>query len=297
MGDDRIHSMQLTTRRSFLSAVALAPTLCNAQEKSTGTPQVYKKAGGQDLRLYVVSPLGPPAARPAIVFYHGGGWKGFKATQFNHHAEYLAKRGMVAIQVEYRPVGDNPAEPPITCVQDTKSSLRWVRQHARELGIDPNRIAASGGSAGGHLAAWAAMCDGLDDPADNLKVSPKPNALVLYNPVFDNGPDGWGYARVKDRYMEFSPLHNIKRGAPPAIVFLGSEDKLVPVKTLNEFKSRMEKVGSRCDAHVYEGQGHGFFNYKAEGNPHYDKTLRATDEFLISLGWLQGPPTLKPSTA
>ncbi len=280
------------TRRSLLRTIALCPAVCFAQETSVGAPRIYKTAAGRDLRLYVVSPPGPPAARPAIVFYHGGGWKGFKAIQFNHHAEYFASRGMVAIQVEYRPVGDDPKEPPTVCVQDTKSSMRWVRTHARELGIDPNRIAASGGSAGGHLAAWVGLCEGLDDPADDRKVSAKPNALVLYNPVFDNGPGGWGQERVGARYPEFSPLHNIRPGAPPTIVFLGSDDKLIPVKTLTEFKTRMEKAGARCDTHVYEGQGHGFFNYRAQPNPYYEKTLRASDEFLVSLGWLKGEPTL-----
>jgi acetyl esterase len=281
------------TRRDLLKTISFLPALGFAQETSVGVPYIYKTAGGKDLRLYVVSPPGPRTPRPAIVFYHGGGWKGFKAVQFNHQAEYLASRGMVAIQVEYRPVGDDPKEPPTVCVQDTKSSMRWVRAHAAELGIDPNRIAAGGGSAGGHLAAWVAMCDGFDDPADDRKVSAKPNALVLYNPVFDNGPGGWGEGRVGDRYPEFSPLHNIKSGAPPTIVFLGSEDKLVPVKTLNEYKARMEKAGARCDAHVYDGQGHGFFNYRAQPNPYYEKTLRATDEFLASLGWLEGPPTTR----
>ncbi len=280
------------TRRTLLKSIAFVPAFSLAQESSVGTPHVYRTVAGKELRLYVVSPAGPPAARPAIVFYHGGGWKGFKATQFNHHAEYLASRGMVAIQVEYRPVGDDPKDLPIACVQDTKSSMRWVRAHARELGIDPDRIAAGGGSAGGHLAAWAGICEGLDDLSDDRKISPKPNALVLYNPVFDNGPGGWGHERVKDRYLEFSPMHNIKPGAPPAIVFLGSEDKLIPVKTLNEFKARMQKAGARCDTHIYEGQGHGFFNHRAEPNPYYAKTLRATDEFLISLGWLKGKPTL-----
>jgi len=137
-----------------------------------------------------------------------------------------------------------------------------------------------------HLAAWAALCDGLDDPSGDRKVSPRPDALVLFNPVFDNVPGGWGYERVRERYLEFSPLHNIKAGAPPTIVFLGTKDELVPVKTLQEFKARMEKVGARCDTHLYEGQGHGFFNWRATPNPYYEKTVRASDEFLVSLGWL-----------
>ena len=85
------------------------------------------------------------------------------------------------------------------CCADAKSALRYVRAHATELGIDPQRIAAAGGSAGGHLAAFTALVDGLDDPQDDLAVSCKPNALVLFNPVFNNGPDQWGHGRVGDR--------------------------------------------------------------------------------------------------
>ena len=106
--------------------------------------------------------------------------------------------------------------------------MRWVRSRAKEFGIDPNRIASGGGSAGGHLAAFVGIVEGTDDPADDLSVSPKSNAMVLFNPVFDNGPEGWGAARVGDRYREFSPFHNVTKDDPPAIVFLGSADKLVP---------------------------------------------------------------------
>ena len=132
-------------------------------------------------------------------------------------------------------------------MNDAKSAMRWVRSHAAELGIDPNRIASGGGSAGGHLAAFVGMVEGKDDPQDDTKVSAKSNAMCLFNPVFDNGPGGWGTERVGDRYQEFSPAHNITKDDPPAIVFLGSQDKLIPVKTLETFKANMEKAGVRCE--------------------------------------------------
>ena len=258
--------------------------------------RIYKKAGERELKLTIVNPPDWKAQdqRPALVFFHGGGWVGGGPTQFTQHSDYLATRGMVCIQVEYRLIAKGDQGPPIDCVHDAKSAMRWVRGHAAELGIDPHRIAAGGGSAGGHLAAFVGMVDGLDDPQDDLKISPKANALVLFNPVFDNGPDqGWGHARVGDHYKEYSPAHNISASAPPTIVFLGTQDKLIPVAVVERFKENMIKAGVRCEAVFYEGQGHGFFNPGRGGKMQfYYETLLATDKFLTSLGWLKGEPTL-----
>ena len=125
-------------------------------------------------------------------------------------------------------------------------------------------------------------------------MSPKADALVLFNPVFDNGPDdGWGQARVGDRYREFSPAHNISPDDPPAIVFLGTQDKLIPVGVVERFQAGMKAAGGRCEAFFYSDQAHGFFNHE----PWKTKTLIEADKFLVSLGWLQGPATLKEPDA
>jgi acetyl esterase/lipase len=257
----------------------------------TSETLVYKKSGDRELHLYVEKPSGWKATdqRPAIVFFFGGGWVGGSPGQFQSQSEYLATRGMVGIRAEYRVIPKGDKGPPIVCCQDAKSAMRWVRGHAAELGVAPDRIAAAGGSAGGHLAAFASMVPGTDDPADDLKVSPKGNALVLFNPVFDNGPEGgWGNARVGSRFREFSPAHNITSNAPPTIVFLGGNDELISTNVLERFKANMTKAGVRCDTHVYAGQLHGFFNRE----PYKTATLIEADKFLASLGWLKGGPTL-----
>lgn len=253
-----------------------------------GEPQVYKSVAGRDLKLYVVKPADWKATdtRPAVVFFHGGGWVNGGPGQFSKHAQHFATRGMVCVLVEYRLLTDKKA-PPTICVQDAKSSMRWVRAHAEELGIDTKRIAAGGGSAGGHLAAFTGMVEGLDDPQDDLKVSPRPAALLLFNPVFDNGPGEWGHERVGERYHEFSPAHNISPDDPPAIVMFGTKDSLVPVATVQRFQAAMQKAGVRCDVIFYEGAKHGFFNSK----PFDRQTLLAADSFLVSLGWLPAPTT------
>lgn len=256
---------------------------------------IYKQAGDRGLKLLVEKPADWKASdrRPAIVFFFGGGWVGGSPAQFAKQSEYLATRGMVGIRVEYRTIPKGEKGPPVVCCQDAKSALRYVRAHAAELGIDPRRIAGAGGSAGGHLAAFTALVDGQDDPLDDRTVSCRPDALVLFNPVFDNGPGQWGHERVGERYREFSPAHNITKAAPPSIVFLGDEDKLIPVKVLEAFAAGMKRVGVRCDTHVYPKAAHGFFNK----DPHLTLTLIEADKFLASLGWLKGPPTLTAPAA
>jgi acetyl esterase/lipase len=272
----------------------------SAKEGKVGPPiqgaehLVYKVASGSKLILNVFYPEGHAPKkdkRPAIVFFFGGGWSGGNPSQFEPHCEYLASRGMVAMSADYR-VKSRQGTPPFECVKDGKSAVRWIRQNAKKLGIDPERLAAGGGSAGGHVAAATGTVSGLEEDGEDLSVSSKPNALALFNPVYDNGPRGYGHSRVADRYKEISPIHNIRKGTPPAIVFLGDQDKLIPVSTANKYKALMEKAGSRSDLHVYAGQPHGFFNKGKKGN-YYEKTVLEMDKFLISLGWLKGKPTIK----
>ncbi len=92
-------------------------------------------------------------------------------------------------------------------------------------------------------------------------------------------------------WKEFSPIHNISKDAPPTIVFLGTKDKLIPVKTAKEYKRLMEENGCRCDLHLYEGQPHGFFNYTKKKS--YTKTVIEMDLFLASLRYLEGVPILQ----
>ena len=227
-----------------------------------------------------------------MVFFFGGGWNGGDPAHFYIQAKYLASRGMVVLCPDYRTKTSHGALP-FQCVEDGKSAMRFVRENAKQFGIDPNRIAAGGGSAGGHVAAAAATIDRFD-VGRNLDVSPIPNALVLFNPVYANGPGDYGYDRVKDYWTYFSPLHNIDKNHPPTLVFFGDSDSLVPVPTAEKYQRRMHELGIRSELQVFSGKGHGFFNWERDESPTKEfvtATLTAMDTFLASLGFLEGEPT------
>ncbi|MDZ8119990.1 alpha/beta hydrolase [Pontiella agarivorans] len=247
----------------------------------------FKETPQGELRLHFFNPAGlnKNNKRPAIIFYFGGGWHSGSPSQFYPQAKHLADRGMVAICAEYR-IKKTHSTDPRACVMDAKSAMRWVRQRAKNLGIDPNRIAAGGGSAGGHLAAATATLSWFDEPGEDSSVSCVPNALVLFNPVYDNSENGYGHDRVSKYWKEFSPLHKLKPGMPPTIVFLGTNDNLIPVETAEKFQKIMKDNGDRSELVLYKDMPHGFFNPDKENN-RYKETLAETDAFLVSLKWLK----------
>ncbi len=258
--------------------------------------EVYKTIGDTKLSLYVFEPpAGPKTDRPAIVFFFGGGWTGGSPTQFEQQCRYLASRGMVAITADYR-VASRHQVKPTACVADAKSAIRWVRVNAARLGIDPKRVAAGGGSAGGHIAAATGTLPDFDETGDDRKISSVPNALVLFNPALVlaelDGLDLQGFGtrvpaeRMGTEPRNLSPTHHVKRGTPPTIIFHGRADTTVPFATAEAFTRVMKAAGNRCELVGYDGQGHGFFNAgRAKGS--YDETVAATDQFLVSLGWLK----------
>jgi len=271
---------------SVLIILVFNSSICLAQEqilyKQIDTTQLF-------IEIYYPEKMDTVQKYPAMVFFFGGGWVNGNRYHFLNHAKYFAKRGLVCFLVDYRTQSKNGTTP-FECLQDAKSAMRYIRKNADKFNIDKTKIIASGGSAGGHLAAATALIEDFNESSDDLSVSSIPNALVLFNPVIDNGPGGYGYSRIGNKYKDFSPLHNIKKGAPPTILFLGTNDNLIPVVTAEYYALVMEKVGSKCELKLYEGQGHGFFNY---GNSNYEKTLREADIFLQSLGYLKAQPIIK----
>lgn len=249
---------------------------------------VYKKTPQRELKMYFFLPGGWKATdkRPGIVFFFGGGWTNGKASQFFPQCHYLASRGMVAASAEYRVKAIDGVTPDV-CVEDARSAVRFVRKHATEYGIDGQKLLAGGGSAGGHLAAATALCPGPDSKDDDLGVSCKPAALVLFNPVLDLGDERTmaGFAGK----MAISPMAYLTKGCPPMIAFFGTDDGTWLPQGIR-FLEKSAGLGNRVELWMAAGQQHAFFNrdnWRAV-------TIIKADEFLVSLGYLTGQPTMKP---
>lgn len=255
----------------------------------------YKVVGGVTLKLSVFEPPGA-VSRPvaAVVFFHGGAFVTGSPEQFYHQCRYLADRGMVGISVQYR-LKTTDGTDVDAAIADAKSAMRWVRAHAAELGIDPERIAAGGGSAGGFLAYAVATLDAFDEKGEDTSVSCRPDALVIYCGVFDAGPGSRRFEQTKrkygDKWPEISPFHNVRAPFPPTISFIGDRDSFVTLAQAMEMAAKIEATGARCDLHTYPGQVHGFFNYGRNGNHFYEVTLAETDKFLTSIGYLSAHPS------
>ena len=299
--------------RTLLAATVLF-SIAGAQQQPNYPPnmpearvETYKSVEGTDLKIWIFEPEGHKASdsRPAIVFFFGGGWRSGTPGQFHQQAKHLAARGMVAMAADYR-VLNRQGVKVHKCVQDAKAAIRWARANAKRLGIDPDRLAAGGGSAGGHLAASTATLPDHDDPAGDKSISSKPNALALFNPgtvtasvpgklEFDKERTASLAERAGVEPESISPYHHVKSGFPPAIIFHGQADTTVPYETVELFTEKVKSVGSRCELVGYEGENHGFFNYGRGDGSAYTDTVRRMDEFFVSLGWLAPSVSHKPS--
>jgi acetyl esterase len=263
--------------------------------------EVYKSVGDAKLEMFIFNPPDhkPSDQRAAIVFFFGGGWANGSPGQFAEHCKHLAERGMVAMTADYR-VRSRQGVLADGCVRDAKSAIRWVRANARRLSVDPGKIVAAGGSAGGHLAACTGVIEGFDEADEDTSISSVPNAMALFNPAVvlapfgDYGKDSPKIAAMSERMsvkpIELSPIHHVRAGLPPTIIFHGRDDKTVPYESVELFAAAMKKAGNACELCGYDGQGHGFFNVKRGGGAMYAKTLARLDEFLQELGYLAKPP-------
>lgn len=259
--------------------------LTQAQPATSAEAVVYKQVGDVTLTLkaFVPDTARFPGPHPAVVFFFGGGWRQGSMTQFEPFAEHYAGLGMVAFTVDYR-VASRHGVTPIECIADARSAMRWVRAHAAEYNVDPSRIAASGGSAGGHLAATTALISAFDESTEDSKLSAEPNALVLFNPALN-------MERIRDRidlgenHLKASPQHQLANPLPPTLILHGDQDDVVPISEAREFAREAQRLGYRCELEEYPGQGHGFFNVR---NPEmYKATVERADTFYRSLGWIQ----------
>jgi acetyl esterase/lipase len=255
--------------------------------------ETYRTIGATELKLWIFGESDPKAKKPAIVFFFGGGWHGGSPDQFERQARHFAERGMIAITADYR-VKSRHGVQVVECVKDAQAAIAWVRENAQRLGIDPEKIAASGASAGGHLAACTGTITGLGSDE-------RPNAMILLNPATTLAPiAGWqpnprvykkegvkkglGIERLGVEAQMISPAHHIGPHTPPTLILHGKEDTTVPYASVVAFESAMKKAERPCKLVGYDGAEHTFFR-RAE---YYEKCLAEADSFLVDLGWIPG---------
>jgi dienelactone hydrolase len=258
---------------------------------AAGKKFVYKHSGGAPRELEVYYPPNWRASGPAVpgvILFHGGGWSGGNLQQFRYACQYLASRGLVAATANYRmltkaereklPAGESNKR---VCVTDAKSAIRWMKQHAAELGIDPQRLITGGGSAGGHVSVLATLNPGLNDPQDPREFDTRVAAYLLFNPAF----------RASDSSdAEIDVLRHLDAGMAPAIFFFGTDDATWKPGSDALLAGLKARGGSQAELWLGEGQAHGFFNRP----PWQDVTLAEADRFLARLGFLRGAGTLSP---
>jgi len=243
---------------------------------------LYKKTPQGDLFLYLLRPLDKSdKALPAIVDFHGGSWVGGSVDMLISSTAWFRDHRMIAITVDYR-LKSRHRTTPMECIEDAKSAIRYVRAHAKELGVDPDRIVASGGSAGGHIAACTVI-DGGDAAGEDLSVSSKPNALTLHNPVLGEGFGIEFFAA----HPEFSPVLNVKHGWPPTILSNGTMDNAALYETAAKFNRLMNEAGNTCELIAIPDAGHSC-DWPVE-NPNFLPTFRRMTDFLKEQKFISNP--------
>lgn len=302
---------------SFLSSPAFGQPVAYPPTFADARAETYKTIGDVEMKVWIFDPPDHQASdsSPAIVFFFGGGWTTGNPAQFEQHCRYLASQGMVAMTADYR-VSSRHKTLADKSLEDAESAIRWVRENAKRLGVDPNRVAAGGGSAGGHLAACLGVVPPLSMSTTSESASKEnssvPNALALLNPAlllapFEDislGETGDGTDKFDDiaartgvPAKQISPIHHIHSGLPPTIIFHGEADTTVPFVTAKRYTELATAAGNRCELESYPHATHGFFNYGRGGEhgapgEYYPLTLSRMHTFFQSLGYLKNPPVI-----
>ena len=224
--------------------------------------KTYKAVDGFNLDLHIFLPDSSfqKTKRPVIVYFSGGSWtKGTPEWDFYNCANY-AKKGWVAVSVEYR-VADRFETTPFEAVKDARSAIRWLRMNGAAYNIDTNRIVASGNSAGGHLVLTTALANEMNESTDSLKFSASPNLLLVnsgvYNLYYDGSTD-WINRDLKDKTFvkKISPQHLLRKGLPPTLIIHGTNDRSVDYATAKAFAEEMKKFDNPFEFETLEGAPH-----------------------------------------
>ncbi len=237
------------------------------------------------MRLHVFKPKGwkPGDRRPAFVYFFGGGWTRGTPERSAGHAKWAASLGMVGIAPDYR-TKERFDTTPLESVADGRAALRWIEDHAEELGVDPARIVVGGSSAGGHVALWTAIAHTPPGSSANEAPRLKPVALVLLSPVSDTSLlAGYTPKRFGEHAGALSPLHQLDARMPAVLVFHGDADTTVPDRQSIALRDKLVAAGNVCELVRVPGGTHSFTTQMPEWK---QKVRDAVKEFLTKQGVL-----------
>ncbi len=285
---------------AFAGLSGSAPWAQGRKTEEQPQTHVFTPVNGVDLKAHVFRPAQEPpgAPRSAIVLFHGGGWYMGEPEWVFSRARRFAALGLVAVAAQYR-LSDQKTISPLEAMADARAVIRWTRANSARLGINPDRIAAYGISAGGHLAASAAI---FSEPAERDQASAAPNALVLVSPALQLEGDPWPQRLLGSRASasSISPVSHVRTGLPPTLILQGDVDTVTPLAGAQLFCQRMRAANNRCDLTVYRGFGHVFTpaGSRDDAMPQPDPKIAAeasvkADEFLASLGYVKPRATAR----
>ena len=290
----------LLTMLGGLAAAPAAPAAEPAAEPVAGKPVagsaagpgpapiqetlVYKTVDGKSLSMLVAKPGTPPPASgwPCAIFFHGGGYRAGTPEKFRALGVELAKHGVMSASVQYRLLGKGERIPK-EGIADGRSAMRYLRSRAATLHVDPNRIAAGGGSAGGHLAMMTWLKGPFDERSDDLSISARPQALILMNTAYNLE------ARFKSQLaVPLSPYHQVGPDLPPTLMIHGTADTTVPFSDAVQFRDKAKSVGVKDLTLVpFEGRKHGFFHGEKGTGADFKAVTEQIVGFLRRIGWAE----------
>lgn len=228
---------------------------------------------------------GPP--RPVILFFFSSGWDRGHVTQFAPQALHFADRGAVTGLVEYRTDASHGASP-VQAMQDGRSAVRWVRENAERLNIDPERVTVAGGRAGGLIAGTLLLSTKLqDDPDDNTETDGKPNCAMLFSSMIDLDKDAYGVDRFASvgEAKSYGLSQFITFSQRPLIIFHGTADRFIDYKDVEHFAKKLKRKKNVCEFFPFDGRDENFYNLNVDPFS-YEAVLEQCDRFLVENGML-----------
>jgi acetyl esterase/lipase len=231
---------------------------------------------GRELRYDIFTPPGAPRNAPGVLLVHGGAWLQGEPAQLRGYGIFLGRLGYVCVSAAYRLSGEAkwPAQ-----LHDVKAALRWMRANAGSLGVDPDRIAVHGNSAGAHLALMLAATPNLPEfegSGAHQGVDTSVRACIaIYPPVEltmrspgDAVGQLMGPAAAPGDYRAASPVTYARRDFPPAMLIHGTKDELVPWQASLQMYEALDTAGAQAELHLYSGLPHAF-----DANSAYSRTI------------------------